>query len=224
MRQLNNSTKLFALAAMLCGAGIANAQLIVIDQFSESVDLTDTPWAQTVTLPKYNPADYGGSVLAEIMFTLDGEAESNVDLTAVTDSSVLEGEVGAIVTASNSNLGLELNALPMGTYAPPAIAVAAGSTTTLADVSGMDTDMVTFVGEAMAPYTGEGTFTVDLSALGSSFQKLAGGNVDVSHRTRALADLSVIYKVAEVVPEPNARSQAIMLFGLLGICGFRRRR
>ena len=218
----NLSTKLLSLLVTLAVSSLASAQLIVIDEFSQSVDLTDTPWATTVSLPQYNPADYGGSVLAEIMFTLDGEAESSVDLTAITDSSVLQGEVGAIVTAKNSTLGLELNALPMGTYAPPTIPVLSGSTTTLADVSGMDIDMEVLNGSSMDPYIGTGSFTVDLDAIGSSSQALAGGNVDVSQRTQALAVLTVQYKVEEVVPEPAAATMA--LFAVLGIMGFRRRR
>ena len=224
MRQLNNfSSKALAALVMLIAAGTASGQLIIIDEFSELVDLTDTPWSTTVTLPQYDPADYGGSVLAEIMFTLDGEAESSVDLIAVTDSSVAEGEVGAIVSATNSTLGLELNALPMGEYAPPIINVAAGASTTLANVSGMDVDMVTLSGTDMDPYIGSGEFTVDLTAVGSAFQRTAGGNLDVSQRTRALAELTVQYKVEEIVPEPSTSSIA-MFFALLGLIGFRRGR
>lgn len=224
MRQKNNlSAKILAVLVTWIAVGTANAQLIVIDSFSELVDLTDTPWSTTVTLPQYDPAAYGGSVLAEIMFTLDGEAESNVNLAAVTNSSVIEGEVGAVVSATNSTLGLELNALPMGQYAPPTISVAAGQTTTLADVSGMDTDMVTYVGSEMDPYIGSGTFTVDLAAVGSAFQRTAGGNLDASQRTRALAELTVQYKVEEIVPEPSSSTIALA-FALLGLIGFRRAR
>lgn len=220
MRQLNNLSIKAMAALTLLAVGTANAQLIVIDSFSELVDLTDTPWSTTVTLPQYDPAQYGGAALAEIMFTLDGEAESGVNLAAVTDSSVAEGEVGAIVSATNSTLGLELNALPMGNYAPPIINVAAGETTTLANVSGMDIDMVTLVGADMSPYIGDGSFTVDLAAVGSAFQRTAGGNLDVSQRTQALAELTVEYKI---VPEPEASSIALA-FALLGLIGFRRGR
>lgn len=221
MRKTNNlPTMLLPILAMLVAAPLSNAQeLIVVDQFSESVDLTDTPWDLTISLPQYNPADYGGSVLAEIMFTLNGEAVSTVDLTAVTDSNVLEGEVGAIVSASNSSLGLQLNALPMGIYAPPTIDVPAGETTTLADVAGMDTDMITLVGSEMTPYIGDGEFTIDLGALGTSSQSLAGGNLDGSHRTQANAVLTVEYKI---VPEPATGT--MIAFGLLGLLGFRRRK
>ena len=222
MRKSNNlsTTVLPVLVALIAGS-LANAQLIVIDQFSQSMGLTDTPWATTVSLPQYDPAEYGGSVLAEIMFILDGEAVSSVDLTAVTPSNVIQGEVGALVSATNSTLGLQLNALPMGTFAPPIIDVAAGVTTTLANVSGVDDDMVTLVGAEMDPFIGSGSFTVDLEALGTSSQSLAGGNLDVSQRTQASAVLTVQYKVAEIVPEPATGTMAI--FGILGLLGFRRR-
>jgi|GEM_PF-4253134 len=216
------STTILPICAMLVAGSLTNAQLVVVDQFSESVNLTDTPWETTVSLPQYDPAEYGGSVLAEIMFTLDGEAVSTVDLTAVTASNVLEGEVGALVSASNSSLGLQLNALPMGIYAPPVIDVAPGDNTTLANVSGMDTDMLTLVGSEMTPYIGSGNFTIDLEALGTASQRLAGGNLDVSQRTQANAVLTVQYKVEEIIPEPATGTMA--LFGVLGLLGFRRRK
>lgn len=215
-------TILFSLPVLaMLFASVANAQLIVIDEFSESVDLSSTPWDTVISLPQYNPDNYGGSVLEEIMFTLDGEASSTVDLTAITESNVLEGDVGAFLTATNTDLGLSLNALPRGTYAPPIITAAAGSTTTLANVTGQDQDMLTLSGPDMDPYIGSGSFTVDLNAIGTASQSLAGGNLDVSHRTQAFGVLTVQYKVGEIVPEPTSIS--MLVFGLLGLAGFRRR-
>ena len=74
-----------ALAAL---AGTANAQLIVLETHETQcvvADTTLTPWTFECNVPLYNPANHGGSLLEEVMVTLEGTATSNVDVTATND-------------------------------------------------------------------------------------------------------------------------------------------
>ncbi len=193
----------------------------VVEDHEFTVDLSATPWTVTVDVPMYNPLDHGGRPLAEVMFILDGDAMSSIDVQANGgDVTVLNGEVGSFITAAGGIGGLFLNVLPTGQFAPPALVVPNGTTQVLTDVSGTDQDMLVLTGVPdVSGYEGSGTFAVEIVAQGTSNLQTAGGNWDASQRTDSSAKFNVQYKV-ETVPEPT--TCLVMGLGVLCACGLRR--
>ncbi len=227
-----------ALAAL---AGTANAQLIVLETHETQcvvADTTLTPWTFECNVPLYNPANHGGSLLEEVMVTLEGTATSNVDVTATNDVILnpstglppgvdANGSAGATVT-SNWTVGgqsLTLSAFPTSdVVSTQDIPLAGGNTAALADLFGTDSTMATTTGTAnTAIYLGTGDFQVGLSGTGFGQPPFsAGGNVGFEQVTDAGARFTVQYKTAEVLPEPSAGLMA--LFGCIGLLGIRRGR
>lgn len=214
-------TTCLLLAACLVAPAASYAGAIVVAEehtfsFGPGGAFESTPWATTFDVPLYN----GSLPLAEVMITLNGTAESDLDITATGgDVTVLVGEVGAFINANSPGVGLDINAIPNGVFAPPAIVVPGGTTESLVDVSGSDADMDTFTGSpAVDPYVGVGTFPVDVSAIGTQTLTTSGGNQDSSQTTVATATLTVQYKV--MIPEPTSLS--LVALGLAG--AFIRRR
>lgn len=202
-------------------AGTVNAQaLTVLETHTCTFPTTLTSWESTCQIDFFD----GPGVLEEVMVTLDGGAESDVIIAAVTDANVDRGEVGADITASWSISGqnLSLNALPTGDFAPPAFTVAGGVTQTVADINGTDQAVLTQTGAsnpAVSLYNGTGTFDVDVAANGFIDARIRGGNNSTEQKTDAFATLTVQYKGT---PEPSGSLMAG--FALLGLVGFRRRR
>lgn len=204
-----------AMAALFASAAQAAGPLQVVEEYEFSF-ANSTEWMTTFDVPLYS----GSDPLAEVMITLVGNATSSVDATATTgdDVDILLGEVGALITATSGLVGLSIDALPEGTFAPPTVNVPGNSTVMLDDIVGDDTDMDTFTGSpAVDPFVGVGTFPVDISAIGTLSTTVSGGNVDISQATEAGASLIVQYKT--MVPEPST-----MMISLLGLAGFAARR
>ena len=210
--------------ALTLMATAASAQLTVLETHTCTFPVTLTSWQSSCQVDLYD----GSGVLEEVMVTLDGGAESELTLEnqSGSNATVLDGFVGANIAAAwtISGQNLSLNALPTGTFAPPSLTIPGNSTTTLADVSGTDTDMLTNNGvanPAVTIYNGTGTFTVDVNADGVLSNLISGGNVALDQDTEAFATFTVQYKGT---PEPNLSPSLLSAFALAGIAGFRRRR
>ena len=203
----------FAVAMSLVSA---SAQLVIVEEHTFELSPFATPWELSLMVPYYDPAEYGGRPLEEVMVMLEGAADSSVDVTASGgDVTVLAGEVGAFITASGLIDSLTLDVLPKGIFAPPAINVPAGTTINLTDVSGFDMDFMVLAEPAdVREFEGSGEYEVTLGSVGTSSITASGGNMDVSQRTESSAQLTVQYKV-EAVPEPA--TLVILALGLVGL-------
>ena len=129
--------------------------------------------------------------------------------------NLLEGDVGAFITATGLINGLAVDVLPKAVFAPPVINVPNGTTLNLTDVSGYDMDFLAISDpNDVSGFEGTGTYEVTLESIGTSTLSTSGGNMDASQRTEATARLTVQYKVLPV-PEPAA--WAFLVMGLVGI-------
>ena len=171
-------------AIFLMGVSTANG-MTVISQLSVSVPTQATPWGPTtVSLPQFDPAMFPGYELQEVCFNLEGMAESHIDVTAVENTSILNGDVGAFIQATNFSTGtLSLNAIPTGTFAPPVLSLTAPNSIEF-DLAGTDTDSL-LLNSALAPYIGTGNVTADLSAVGTNSVQTAVGNFELVQETTA---------------------------------------
>ena len=149
-----------------------------------------------------------------------GDAMSAVDIVSNGGPVVvLNGDVGAFITATGTVPGIFLDALPTGQFAPPIIEIGAGESANLTDVSGSDLDTLTINADGdLTPYVGMGAFGVDLAALGSSSLTTSGGNWDASQRTEANATLVVTYAI---VPEPAVMT--LLAIAAAALVGMRRK-
>lgn len=188
----------------------------VISELTVSVPLQATPWGPvTVTLPQFDQGMYPGYELQEVCFILEGTADSDVSVTAVESTTILSGDVGAFIQATNFSAGtLTLNAIPSGSFAPPALTMTSGQVANY-DLTGTDTDSILLT-SGLAAYIGTGTITADLTAVGTNSVQTAGGNYDLSQTTTASGTLKVQYK-GILVPEPNSMVLALGGFLLLGL-------
>ena len=204
--------------AVIFFMGVSTATaMTVISQLSVSVPVQATPWGPvTVTLPQFDQSMFPNYELQEVCFTLDGVADSHVDVTAIENTNIVEGDVGAFIQATNFSTGsLSLNAIPSGTFAPPVLALSATDVMSF-DLTGTDSDSL-LLNSGLAPYIGTGTVTADLSAVGTNSSRTAGGNFELVQETTASATLTIEYK-GVLVPEPSSSLLALAGLGIfLGI-------
>ncbi len=202
------------LAAMV-GVSSVNAQLEVVEEYTFEFAMAATPWEQSVMVPYYNPANHRGAPLEEVSVRLEGSANSEVDVTASGgDVIVLEGNVGAYISASGFVSGLVLDVFPSGSFAPPQQTIPNGVELNLTDITGSDVDELIRSGIAnTSQFQGDSTYTVSVDSLGTSSLSTSGGNMDTSQRTNATAQLTIQYKITPV-PEPILGAWVAGLFAL----------
>lgn len=218
----------------LSGVGAMAVPMVVQEQNFDFSDFTD--WNTTFSIQQYDPANFSGLPLAEVMLMLDGEAVSTVDFTATTQqpARIIGGSAGAIIEATSSAFSGSLNVLPAADIASlqNQILVAGMTTESTGELTGVDSLAFTLTGSpAVDPFVGGSTVDVLLFAEGLLSINAAGGNVTTTQSTTAGAVLTVQYKNEApppppppngVIPEPLSATLGMMGLGALTVCMRRR--
>jgi hypothetical protein len=235
-------TRLFlAVALMVVGTMNASAALWLAQSQTQNVSVTsidETPQLFTLTFDKYNPANYAGEGLAQVVIefeatvsgTLTAEATgaADVGVRAVFQLQLFIGE------GTDDALGL-----PESNVSAYLIAIASepasGTTTVLAgqvieflNVTDTDSESLSLTdpGVLAAYVGGDGeTLTIDIYLQALASPELFGTpvQIDVDGSGSAKATLRYYYDSEVPIPEPSTASFLGLSAGLLALAGLRRR-
>lgn len=221
-------TKLVLASVAALGLSAAAASAATIE-FSDSVSLQSTNWAETLSVTQF---DSGLGTLNSVMVTLEGSVEGEANAESLDAApATITLDISALIEASTAALGNIGTVLPVVSEIFNASAAdgvidfggTAGIMTGL--LSASDTDSSTFTGADMAEFIGGGDVSINVDASGES-AGTGAGNLIQQFLTSAEATVTVKYDydAAVVVPTVPLPAGALLLgTALLGL-GFARRK
>jgi len=201
---MSRPVHLSILAASIAVLGLTNAAQAETIEFTDTVDLAPTNWADTVTFPLF---DAGLGDLISVTFELGGHVEGSarfesLDAEATTVTMNLAAEID-LERPDNSNLVTVLPLVDTSddvTAFDGVIDFEGDSGRTYEELTGDDAESVTTTAPAdLALFTGVGDIDLPAAATGASTGSGAG-NLILQFATSASADVKVIYEYEPVVP------------------------
>jgi hypothetical protein len=209
-------------AIALAMSGAANAASI---SFSDSFGLADTNWSQALNLSRF---DSSLGTLTSVIFSYGGQVDSAIRFES------LDAAPATVSGNTSGNLIFDdpifdtLNIASSQSQAVGAFdgAIDFGGTSgfDFGTITGTASDSLTLI-SGFAPYTGLGTFAINVDATGLSNVSGAGNLVSVIN-TQARADITVTYNYDEAPPPPPPVPEPAVL-GLIGLglagLGFRKK-
>ena len=199
-RSLRLGTLIAAMVALMPTAALA-----ATDTDSVSIPATDTDFAHTVTVDKFDPAM---GTLQSVTLTLDGTVAGTMELENTSTSS---GGVGSVQLSASFSMALADDpSIKLAQAALPAdvqsfdLSVFDGTVdfdgTSGVSVDGSASDTVTQTFDdvaTLAALTGTGGVEFVVEAVGTSFALGDTGNIESNFSTDANADVTIAYEYAE---------------------------
>ncbi len=217
---LRTASALAAAAAVATIAGTAQANVPVIC-FSDTISLQNTNWSDSITVPKFDPSL---GQLQRVIFTLSANVEGSaafesLDAAPATVTMSLQAMV-TLFRPDNTTLNVVIptaNTSDGATAFDGTMDFGGTSGKTYANLSAMDDNQTDTTAAAdLALFTGAGTITLPVTAMGTS-SGTGAGNLLLQFLTQAGAEVEVCY---EYIPTPGS----LALLGLGGLIIARRKR
>jgi hypothetical protein len=215
---------LLALAVLVLVGSSASALTV---SYEDTIDWTDTHWADTMDFTQWDPLAYAGYELVSVEIALDGVVYNEADwaLTAGTNAT-FEAHVNATIGAYRTwgDNGLLVQTLPSGSISHGPFAAPQGDFETVMGTSLPNLYNTMLTGDLSA-FTGGGTVGILVDATGTQGYSINGTNAAGTcafYTTQAGAHAKVTYTYESNIPEPA--TTGLFLMGLVGLAVARRRR
>ena len=208
---------LVAAALLLVGIGTeSHAAIVVADsQHASHSDLT--PWGAL----DLNVAGTAVPDIVEVMVKVMLTASGTIELTAQTDSTIEDIQVGGELDPLTGPAGINTVLAATEVLAPPDIVLLGGESTGVLDFNATSSQMFTFTTPVdIAAFTGGSVFTA--TADGKLLLGVVGGNVDSVQVTNVGVEIWVEFKIDDSIPEPS--TFIIAALAMIGLAWNRRRR
>ncbi|MFW2542146.1 choice-of-anchor E domain-containing protein [Primorskyibacter sp. 2E107] len=219
--------KSIALAVVVVAGLAAGAAQAATATYSGSVASTSTNWSDSVLLTQFDPLL---GTLDSVSLSLTGSVDGDANAESLDGApAVITLSLSATITASVAGFpGLSVDVNPLSssifnaTSFDGTIDFGGTSGVSYSGLTASDSDTSVFT-SGLSPFIGNGTFSLDLSAVGASSGSGAG-NLITQFFTDAGATASVTYNYTPPISEVPLPAGAPLLIGALGGLALVRRR